>query len=95
MLRVRAEVGNRGGTQLDAYFLRLRDESGKQGRVLDHVRERLARLDIAIEGEKNRPHCVAEAAVGDLHAEDRLRQVGNRVPHSKGLKQPTRRGDDC
>src|SRR5204862_5691879 len=24
------EIGNRGGTQLDAYFLRLRDESGKQ-----------------------------------------------------------------
>ena len=89
------EIGNRGGSQFDAGFLRLHDKRGEQRRVLDHMRERLARLDIAIEGEKDGPHHVVEAAVGDVHAEDRLRQVGNRIPHSKGLKQPTRRGDDC
>ena len=45
--------------------------------VLDHVGERLARLDLAGEGEKDRPNGVAEPAVGDHHVEDRLRLAGD------------------
>ena len=44
-----------------------------QRRVLDHVGERLARLDLAVEGEESRPHRVVQPAVGDHHVENRLR----------------------
>ena len=62
--------------------------------VLDHVGERLARLDLAGEGEKDRPHRVVEPAVGDDHVEDRLRLVGDGVPDAERLEQPPRRRDD-
>ena len=53
--------------------LRLVQQRREQRPVLDHVRERLARLDVAVEGEEGRPHRVLEAAVGHHHVEDRLR----------------------
>ena len=60
--------------QVDAFVLRLlRSARRRSGRILDHVGERLARLDVAVEGEEDRPHGVAEAAVGDDHVENRLR----------------------
>ena len=45
----------------------------EQRAVLDHVGERLARRDLAGEGQKHRPHRVVELGVGDDHVEDRLR----------------------
>ena len=59
--------------QIDAKLFRLRDQRIDQMPVLDHVRERLARLDLAAEGEERRPHRVVELVVGDHHVEDRLR----------------------
>ena len=41
--------------------------------VLDHVRERLALLDLAAEGQERRPHRVVELGVRHHHVEDRLR----------------------
>ena len=44
-----------------------------QRRVLDHVRERLARRDLAVERQEGRPHRVLQLGIGDHHVEDRLR----------------------
>ena len=63
--------------------LRLRFQRGDQVAVLDHVGERLARLDLAGEGEEDRTHRVAEPAVGDNHVEDRLRS-----PPPRSAKRP-------
>src|SRR5207244_1586571 len=49
---------------------------------------------IAVEGEKNWPHHVVEAAVGDAHVEDRLCFMSDAVPYHDGLKQPPRGGGD-
>ncbi len=61
-----------------------RTGTGEQRRlqraVLHHVGERLARFDIAIEGQKHWPHRVREAAVGHRHVEDRLRISRDLVP---------------
>ena len=62
--------------------------------VLDHVGERLARLDFAFEGEEIRAHRVGEPAVGDDHVEDRLRLAGDAFPDADRLEQPPRRRDD-
>ena len=51
--------------------------------------ERLARLHVAVEGEKRRAHGVLQIAVGHHHVEDRLRR--DRFPHADGLEQPARR----
>ena len=75
-----APSGRRRGQNLataalaaDARLARLCSERIDEMPVLDHVGERLARLDFAGEGEEDRPHRVAEPAVGDDHVEDRLR----------------------
>ena len=69
------------GTQIDAQFLRLRHQRIDQMPVLDHVRERLARLDLAAERQESRPHRVVELGVGHHHVEDRLR--GGRRPRPR------------
>ena len=51
---------DRAGAQIDAELFRLLDQRIDQMPVLDHVRERLARLDLAAEGQKGRPHRVVE-----------------------------------
>ena len=61
------------GRKRYAFGPRLGGKRVGQRRVLDHVGERFARLDLAVEGEKRRPHHVVEAAVGHHHVEDRLR----------------------
>ena len=70
------------------------DQRREQRRVLDHVGERLARLDVAVEREEGRPHRVLQAAVGDHHVEDRLRVVRDLVPDADRLEQPPRRRHD-
>src|SRR5262245_53744154 len=70
------------------------DQRHQQGPVLDHMGERLARFDVAIEGEEHRPHRVAQMAVSDAHVEDRLHFLGDGLPHADGLEQPSRRRHD-
>ena len=87
-------IGDRGVQELNTIRPRLRQQRREQRTVLDHVRERLARLDLAVEGQERRPHRVVEAAVGDRHVEDRLRVGRDRLPDADGLEQPPRRRDD-
>ena len=56
--------------------------------------ERLARLDLAGESEKHRPHRVVEPAVGDDHVEDRLGFRRYVLPNAERLEQAARGGDD-
>ena len=50
----RIEGRHRGGAKIDALGFGARDQRIDQMAVLDHVRERLARLDIAGEGQEHR-----------------------------------------
>jgi hypothetical protein len=61
--------------------------------VLDHVRERLAVGDFAVEAEEFRPHHVLEPAVGDRHFPNRLRRV-EPLPRADPLQEPPRAGGD-
>ena len=80
--------------QVDPLFLRLFDQRREQRPILDHVTERLARLDLAVEGQESRPHRVLQAAVGNHHVEDRLRGVRDLVPDPDHLEQSPRCGDN-
>ncbi len=71
---------------VDADLARLRFEGGDEEAVLDHMGEGLARLDFAGEGQKDRPHEIAEPAVGDDHVEDRLRLCGDALPDTERLE---------
>ena len=88
------KCGDGRGLQADANLLRFCRQGIDQQAVLDHVGERLARLDLAGEGEEGRPHRVAEPAVGDDHVEDRLGVRRDGLPDSDGLEQAPCRGDD-
>ena len=77
-----------------AGLARLGDQRRDQRPVLDHVGERLARLDLAREGEEHRLDRIAEAAVGHHHVDDRLRRAGHRVPDADGLEQAAGAGRD-
>jgi hypothetical protein len=83
-----------GPSAFDAGLLRLRFERCDEPAVFDHVGERFARLDLAGEGQKGRPHGVIEPAVGDDHVEDRLRLAGDRLPDAERVKQSARRRDN-
>ena len=85
---------NRGGTQIDTERPGFRNKRVDQQSVLDHVRERLALLHLAAEGEEGRPHRVFELAVGHHHVEHGLRFVRDRVPDFDGFEQPARGGGD-
>ena len=87
-------MGHGGAAQCDADLARLLFQGIEQKAVLDHMGERLARLDVAREGEENRTHGVVDAAVGHDHVEDRLCLVGDALPNAERLKQPARRGDN-
>ena len=58
------------------------------------MRERLARRDLAVEGEEFRPHGVVELGIGHHHVEDRLRVRLDALPDADGLEQPARRRRD-
>src|SRR5439155_16572118 len=90
----RAKAFYANGLEGYAGVLRAPGEGCDQRPVLHHMREWLARLDIAAEGEKHRPHRIAQAAVGDHHVADRLRLAGDFFPDPDGNKQPARGGDD-
>ena len=46
--------------QLDTTCLRLFEQRRQQRAILNHMRERLIRLDFAAEGEERRPYGIAE-----------------------------------
>ena len=58
--------------------------------VFDHMRERLARLDIAGKGQKRRARGVVQLGVGDDHVEDRLRAVGATWPQTPSASNSRR-----
>ena len=91
---VARECGDGGGLQRDANRPRFRRQGVDQQPVLDHVGERLARFDLAREGQEGRPHRVAKLAVGDDHVEDRLGVRRDGLPDTDGLEQTPRRRDD-
>ena len=57
--------------------------------ALDHVGEGLAGLDVAREGQEDRPDRVAEAAVGDHHVEDGLRAgaIRSQTPRASSMRR--------
>ena len=91
---IACERGDGGGLQCDADFPRLRRQRIDQQPVLDHVGERLVRLDLARKSEEGRPHRVAEPAVGDDHVEDWLRFGRDGLPDADGLEQTPCRRDN-
>ena len=54
--------------------------------------ERLARLEVAFEGEESRPHRIVQPAVGHDHVKNGLRL--DLVPNADGLKESPRRCND-
>ena len=71
-----------------------RDQRIDQMAVLDHVGERLARLDIAGEGQEDRTRRVFQLGIGDDHVEDRLRGGSDLAPDPERFEQPPAGGDD-
>src|SRR4029077_18479392 len=88
------EPCHRGRAQRDPLRARLCGKRRSERRVLDHVGKRLTRFDLTRKGEKHRPHRVLQSGVGHHHVEDRLRLVGNRVPHIERLEHAPRRRRD-
>ena len=72
--------------ELDAGSARRVAQRGEQRLVRHHVRERLALRDAAVEGQEDRPHDIAGAAVGDLHREDRLRLALELLPRCRAAR---------
>ena len=90
----RIEARHRGGAQIDALGFGARDQRIDQMAVFDHMRERLAGLDIAGKGQKHRTGGVFQLGIGDDHVEDRLRLGRDLVPDAERLEQPAAGGDD-
>jgi hypothetical protein len=88
------ETADGGGAKVDTQIPRLGFQCRGQQPVLDHMSERLARRDVAGEGQKHRPHGVVEPAVGHDHVEDRLRLAGHALPDAESLKQAAHGSDD-
>src|SRR4051812_1016694 len=79
-LKVDADRASTGLDALDARMTHrhpgipaVAEKRPRQHGPLDHVGERLARLNLAREGEERRPHGVLQPAVGDDYLDDRLR----------------------
>ena len=90
----RGEIGHRAGAQIDALGLGARGQRIDQLAVFDHVREGLARLDMAGESQEHRTGGVFQLGIGDDHVEDRLRAGGDLIPDADGIEQPPAGGDD-
>ena len=82
------------GPKIDVFRLGARDQRIDQIAVFDHMRERLARLDIAGKGQEYRPGRVLQPRIGHDHVEDRLRLVRDRLPDPEGFEQPPAGRDD-
>ena len=74
------EIRHRRGHEFDAFGFRAPHQHIDQMAVLDHMRERLARLDIAGKGQEHRTGGVFQFGIGDDHVEDRLRLVRDLAP---------------
>ena len=90
----RGEIGHRAGAKIDALGLGALDQRIDQMPILDHVRERFARLDIACESQEHRTGRIFQSGIGDDHVEDRLRAGSDLIPHPDGIEQPPAGGDD-
>ena len=90
----RIEIRHRGRAKIDAFGFGARHQHVDQMAVLDHMRERLARLDIAGEGQEHRTGGVFQFEIGDDHVEDRLRLVRDLIPCPDRLEQPAAGRDD-
>ena len=88
------EILHRRRAQRDAHLVRLLLQRIEQEAVLDHVRERLARLDVAGEGEEDRTHGVFDAAVGHRPCRGSAAPLRGALPNAERLEQPPRRRDD-
>ena len=93
-LRRQIDIGHRFGLQHDTKLARAGEQRSQQRAVLHHVGERLVGLDLAVEGEKDRPHRIGEPAVGHHHVENGLRTGRDRVPDPDHGQQPPRRRHD-
>ncbi len=62
--------------------------------IFDHMRERLARLDIPRKGQEHRAGGIFQPGIGHDHVEDRLGLAGDLIPHPDGIEQPAAGGDD-
>ena len=89
-----SNVVTAAGAQIDALGFRALHQCIDQMAVLDHMRERLARLDIARESQEHRTGRILQLRVGDDHVEDRLRSGRDLIPHPDGLEQPAAGRDD-
>ena len=89
-----SNVVTAAGAQIDALGFRALHQRIDQMAVLDHMRERLARLDIAREGQEDRPDRVFQLRVGDDHVEDRLGSGRDLVPDADGIEQAAAGRDD-
>jgi hypothetical protein len=91
---LQAESRHRIGAEHHTVHRRPLDQRIDQGRILDHVRERLARRDLTAERQIGRPHRVLQLGVGDDHVEDRLRAIRDLAPDAQRFEQPARRRRD-
>ncbi len=91
----RDEIRYRGGAKVDAFGLGALDQRVDQMAIFDHVRERLARLDIAGKSQEHRSGGVLQFGIGDDHVEDRLRLACDLIPYPDGVEQPAAGRDDC
>ena len=62
--------------------------------ILDHVRERFARFDIAGESQEYRTGRIFQSGIGDDHVENRLHPGSDLIPHPDGIEQPAAGGND-
>ena len=46
--------------------------------------------NVPVETQKDRPHRIVEAAVGNMHVDDGLRLACNLIPHLDGFQEPPR-----
>ncbi len=92
--RARVIGRDRRGAEIDALGLGPHHQRVDQAAVLDHMRKRLARRDIAGKVQKNRTGGVFQLGIGDDHVEDRLRLAPDVVPGADGLEQAAAGGHD-
>ena len=90
----RGKIGNRESAKIDPFGGRVLNQRVDQIAVLDHVRERFARLDISGKCQEYRPRRVFQFRIGDDHIQDRLRAVRDIAPNADRLEKPAAGRDD-
>jgi hypothetical protein len=91
---VRREALHAGGANIDSRLAAGGEQRIAQRLALHHVREGLAVVDLAVEGEEGRAHGVEEMAVGDHHVAHGLRVIGDLLPDAERLEHAAGGGCD-